>query len=68
MEANFTTTTNIGRAMSTVNVMDIVKHYFQFEFDIVGCGFKSVNMSGTEEDWIKIQLKTVQLIGLVSKF
>ncbi|MFM2266928.1 MAG: hypothetical protein RL757_369 [Bacteroidota bacterium] len=58
LTADFTTTTPTTQIASQITTMDAMKHYFDYEVGIVGCGVSRVTLEGSVEDWEKVLEKT----------
>lgn len=58
---DFTTTTPVSLAVGQLTIMSTMKHYFNFCFEVSGCGFPYITIEGTIEDWIKISDKLSNL-------
>lgn len=56
IESDFSTTGPVERIVSHITLMDAVQHYFTFTV-CGGCGFPSITLTGTPEDWKKIRAK-----------
>ncbi|KAF6785753.1 hypothetical protein CSOJ01_15533 [Colletotrichum sojae] len=50
----FSTTTKDDRATAAIAFLGAMKNYFTYEFN-TGCGFPSVTLLGTRDDWAKMQ-------------
>ena len=57
MTANFTTTGITERIASQISLMDVVKQYFIYTNISASCGIPSITLTGTPEDWQKVQEK-----------
>ena len=51
LEPKFSTTTNVTHTAGMVSIMSAMQHYFQYRGMIGGCGFPSITIEGTVEDW-----------------
>ena len=60
VQADFTTTTLVENLVSKIALMDTVQHYFEYEM-VCGCGFPSIELTGTPGDWERIRAKAEQL-------
>ncbi|CAH1767618.1 7569_t:CDS:2, partial [Entrophospora sp. SA101] len=60
---NFTTTTPTTKTASNIILLDTVKSYFDYRMSTC-CGIPKITLTGTLEDWMKIQEKLVQLSKL----
>nr|CAG8648685.1 13011_t:CDS:2 [Entrophospora candida] len=60
LECNFTTTTPTTKTASNIVLLDTVKSYFSYRMTSC-CGIPKITLTGTLEDWMKIQEKLVQL-------
>lgn len=60
IENDFTTTGSVERIVSHITLMDAVQHYFSYTM-CCGCGFPSITLTGTPEDWQKIRSKAERL-------
>lgn len=56
IESDFSTTGPVERIVSHITLMDAVQHYFSYTM-CCGCGFPSITLTGTSEDWKKIRAK-----------
>ncbi|MCQ2069173.1 MAG: DUF4419 domain-containing protein [Bacteroidaceae bacterium] len=59
--ADFSTTGTIERMASEIVLMETTKSFFEFIIMYVGCGFPSITLTGTVEDWQSIVDKTARL-------
>lgn len=62
--ADFSTTGTVERMASEIVLMETAKSFFEFIIIYAGCGFPSVTLTGTVEDWQSIADKTEQLRNL----
>lgn len=62
--ADFSTTGTVERLASEIVLMETTKSFFEFIIMYVGCGFPSVTLTGTPEDWQSIADKTARLSEL----
>ncbi|CAJ0628332.1 12321_t:CDS:2 [Entrophospora sp. SA101] len=60
LECNFTTTTPTTKTSSNIVLLDTVKAYFSYGMTL-GCGIPKITLTGTLEDWMKIQEKLFRL-------
>lgn len=56
IESDFTTTGPIEKVVSHITLMDAVQHYFSYTM-CCGCGFPSITLTGTTDDWEKLRAK-----------
>jgi len=56
IESNFTTTGPAEKVASHITLMDTVQHYFSYTM-CCGCGFPSISLRGTPQDWELIRTK-----------
>lgn len=56
IEADFSTTGPVERAVSHLMAMDAFKTYFEYVL-LAGCGIPSVTLTGTVEDWRRLREK-----------
>jgi len=63
IENDFSTTGPVEKIVSHITLMDAVQHYFTYTM-CCGCGFPSITLTGTPEDWEKIRAKA----ALLSKY
>ena len=59
--ADFSTTGTIERMASEIVLMETTKFFFEFIIMYAGCGFPSITLTGTVEDWQAIADKTERL-------
>lgn len=59
--ADFSTTGTNERLASEIVLMETTKSFFEFIIMYAGCGFPSVTLTGTVEDWQAIVDKTARL-------
>ena len=57
LDGGFSTTSIVEKLATKASVMNIVKNYFQYTV-VTLCGFPSVRMEGTVEDWESLRTKT----------
>ena len=55
--ADFGTTSAVQKIVSQITLMYSVKQYFDYFGDITECGIPSVEMLGSEDDWMKLSSK-----------
>jgi len=60
IENDFSTTGPVEKVVSHITLMDAVQHYFTYTM-CCGCGFPSITLTGTPEDWEKIRAKAERL-------
>ena len=51
LEPKFSTTTDVTHTAGMVSIMSAMQHYFNYRGMIGGCGFPSITIEGTVEDW-----------------
>lgn len=59
--ADFTTTGSAERISSGITLMDIMKSYFEYVVFRIACGIPSITLTGTPDDWRKVEAKTMAL-------
>lgn len=59
--ADFSTTGPVERLASEIVLMETTKSFFEFIMMYSGCGFPSITLTGTVEDWQSIVDKTARL-------
>ena len=59
--ADFSTTGTVERMASEIVLMETTKSFFEFIIMYAGCGFPSITLTGTVEDWQSIVDKTARL-------
>ena len=59
--ADFSTTGFVEKVTSQVTLMDGFKAYFEYIGFLVGCGFPTITIEGTPQDWQHLIEKTEQL-------
>ena len=59
--ADFSTTGTVERMASEIVLMETTKSFFEFIIMYAGCGFPSITLTGTVEDWQAIADKTARL-------
>ena len=62
LDADFSNARIVDKIAAKVTIMDICKNYFEYRF-YTCCGFPSLTLSGTKQDWIKIYQKTQTLLS-----
>ena len=62
--ADYSTTGTVERLASEIVLMETTKSFFEFIIVSAGCGFPSITLTGTVEDWQSIADKTEQLRNL----
>lgn len=60
IQNEFSTTGPVERVVSHITLMDAVQHYFTYTI-CCGCGFPSITLIGTPQDWEKIRSKAEAL-------
>ena len=58
---NFSTTNNISKTSCQLSIMSSMKHYFDFECRMCGCGIPYIIIEGTLNDWIELKKKAENL-------
>ena len=61
LTADFTTTGVTERIASQITLMDAVETFFEFWNMRVACGIPSITLTGTPDDWRKVQAKARSL-------
>jgi len=61
LEPKFSTTTPCSHTSGMVSIMSAMKHYFDYKVLMMGCGYPSITIEGTVEDWLLIKEKTQSL-------
>jgi len=56
IKSDFSTTGPVEAICSYITVMDTVQHYFSYSM-MCGCGFPSITLTGTPEDWEHVRKK-----------
>lgn len=56
IQADFSTTGPVERAVSNLMAMETFKAYFEYIF-YMGCGTPSITLTGTTEDWLKLRIR-----------
>ncbi|XP_066927546.1 uncharacterized protein [Clytia hemisphaerica] len=64
MTASFSTSTQITKIASQINIMSSLQEYFEYTM-VTRCGIKGVEMLGTLEDWKSLITKIDQLAELL---
>jgi len=62
LECNFNSSTVEEKIACRVAIMDICKEYFKYSL-CGGCGFPSITLDGTKEEWILLYKKTQELLN-----
>ena len=62
--ADFSTTGTVERMASEIVLMETTKSFFEFIIMYAGCGFPSITLTGTVDDWQAIADKTASLLEL----
>ena len=57
LQSDFSTTNAATLLTSQASIMSAMKHYFNFEVGMGGCGISSITLEGSLEDWKKIKTK-----------
>jgi len=60
IQAEFSTTTDVDRAIYAIEMMATMKKYFSFAFSLL-CGLPSVTLDGSKDDWENILTKLDRL-------
>jgi len=61
LEPKFSTTTPCSHTSGMISIMSAMKHYFDYKVVMMGCGYPSITIEGTVEDWLLIKEKTQAL-------
>ena len=61
LEPRFSTTNQISHTAGMISIMSALKHYFEYHVDMEICGFPSITIEGTVEDWESIQQRVMDL-------
>ena len=61
ISADFSTTGLVEKLASQITLMESVKAYFDYKMYAVGCGFPTITIEGTPQDWRHVIEKTEQL-------
>ena len=56
MIPDFTTTTSIHKIVSQITLMTSVQEYFEYTVSSL-CGIPAIEMRGTKEDWVNLEMK-----------
>jgi len=66
LQANFSTSTPTEKAVSQIGIMTALQNYFEYVIYTIGCGFPSITLRGTLEDYEKIleKMKFLEKFGL----
>jgi hypothetical protein len=59
VQADFSTTGPVERAVSHLMAMDAFKSYFEYVM-YIGCGIPQITLTGTYEDWRRLRIRTQQ--------
>ena len=57
LEPKFSTTTKASHTAGMVSIMSSMQHYFKYQVLMGGCGFPSITIEGTLQDWEEIKRK-----------
>ena len=60
IRSDFTTSTETHQIVSEITVMSSMQEFFEYEM-MTMCGIPFVEMEGTEEDWVKLKSKVLEL-------
>jgi len=61
LEPKFSTTTPCSHTSGMVSIMSAMKHYFNYRVIMAGCGYPSITIEGSVEDWELVKRKTQAL-------
>ena len=61
LEPKFSTTTPTSHTAGCVSIMAAMKYYFRYKVNMIGCGFPSLTIEGTLEDWELIKQKVLNI-------
>jgi len=61
MEPKFSTTTPCSHTAGMISIMSAMKHYFDYKVIMAGCGYPSITIEGTVQDWESVKEKTQAL-------
>jgi len=61
LEPKFSTTTTCSHTAGMVSIMSAMKHYFDYDLCMCKCGYPSITIEGTVEDWKLVKEKTEAL-------
>jgi len=61
LEPKFSTTTPCSHTAGMVSIMSAMKHFFDYKVVMCVCGYPSITIEGTVEDWEKVKEKTQAL-------
>jgi len=61
LEPKFSTTTPCSHTAGMISIMSAMKHYFDYRVIMMGCGFPSITIEGSVEDWELVKEKTQAL-------
>lgn len=67
LHAQFSSTTRETHLTAKVMIMDVLKSYFDYGM-MTRCGFPSITLEGTQEDWQLLVKKTDKLLELAPEF
>ncbi len=62
INTGFSTTTMTDQMVNCVTVMDMCSKYFGYVMSTM-CGFPSIVLEGTEEDWVQLRARAERLIS-----
>ena len=80
LEPKFSTTTSVSHTAGMTSIMSAMQYYFAYRAMVGGCGFPSITIEGTVEDWELIKSKveyiakfdlqwwTSELIPIINEF
>ena len=61
LEHKFSTTTKTAHTAGIISIMSALKHYFDYKVVMMGCGYPSITLEGTVEDWELVKGKAQAL-------
>jgi len=61
LEPKFSTTTPCSHTAGLISIMSGMKHYFDYKVMMCICGYPSITLEGTVEDWELVKEKTLCL-------
>lgn len=61
LQSNFSTSNQIHKTVSQIGIMTAFQNYFEYIGDFCLCGFPSITLNGTVEDYKKILIKLSSL-------
>jgi len=61
LEPKFSTTTPCSHTSGMVSIMSAMKHYFSYRVMMCKCGYPSITIEGSAEDWELVKKKTQAL-------